>query len=82
MDAGVAVVQSVGPGEEACGGDAAAAAAALTVSVVVEILHLHEPLGPEPPPHPVAEHGQVDELPCKDITAGFTFTDNMSLIQT
>lgn len=71
LAAGVAVFQSVSPGEEAkvqqaCRG--AAAAAALAVSVVINILHLHEPLGPEPPSHPLAEHGQVDQLSCKDIS--------------
>lgn len=66
--AGVAVVQRVSPGEEAkdqlaCVGTAAAALAAL--AVVVKVLHLHEPLGPELPPHPLTEHGQVDELSCR-----------------
>lgn len=70
--AGVAVVQRVSPGEEAkvqqaCLG---AVAAALTVSVKVKVLRLHEPLGPELPAHPLAEHGQVDQLSCRDGRRG------------
>lgn len=67
LAAGVALVQGVSPGEEAEVQQAfrRAGPAALAVAVVVEILHVHEPLGPEPPPDPLAEHGQVDQLSWK-----------------
>lgn len=78
--AGVAVVQCVSPGEEAkvqqvCLG---AVAAALTVSVKVKVLHLHEPLGPELPPHPLTEHGQVDQLSCRDGRRGTVHINSLA----
>lgn len=71
---GIAVLQRVSPREEAkvqlaCVGTVAAA---LAVTVIIKVLHLHEPLGPELPPHPLTEHGQVDELSCRGQKTQFT----------
>lgn len=78
--AGVAVVQRISPGEKAkvqlaCVGTVTAALTA--VAIVVKVLHLHEPLGPELPPHPLAEHGQVDELSCRGQKMDAVHTSNL-----
>lgn len=70
VTAGITVVERVSPGEEAKVQQAfwGTAPAALAASIVVEILHVDKPLRPEPPPYPLTEHRQVDQLSCREST--------------